>query len=138
MARKQQLGIEIACFTGLFFLLLMILPHYGMSWDEITRWNSGDLKLDYYLRLFDDEGFFEVWGTAGNDNYPGLHDLPLAAADHFFDIDRFWLGHLWALFSASSDCSAFTNARVWSSALSMGSSLRLLYFFCLLTSGTCL
>ncbi|MFP4156381.1 MAG: ArnT family glycosyltransferase, partial [Opitutales bacterium] len=70
---------------------------YGMSWDEITRWQSGDHKLTYYKNLFS-EGL-TVWGSAqGNDKYPGLYDLPLALYSDWTGGDRLLAGRYWNIF----------------------------------------
>lgn len=70
---------------------------YGMSWDEITRWNSGDNKLAYYKELLD-EGL-SVWGSdQGNDSYPGLYDLPLALYSDLTEGDRLLASRYWNIF----------------------------------------
>ncbi|WP_309398972.1 ArnT family glycosyltransferase [Cerasicoccus maritimus] len=79
--------------------LLLTMGDYGMSWDEMTRWDSGDLKLQYFERLVGEGG--SVWGSAGaNDVYPGLFDLPLAAYAKYVGGDRVLAGHLYTIFFA--------------------------------------
>ena len=83
----------------LLFVLagLFTVGDYGMGWDEVTRWKSGDLKLLYYEKLVD--------GSASDleekmrwDRYPGLFDLPLAAFHATFGGDRMVQGHIWSIF----------------------------------------
>ena len=74
-------------------ILTFTVKDYGMSWDEITRWTSGDLKLDYYKTL-GTEGL-SAWGVPGSgDKYPGLYDLPLAIYHDIYGGDRMLAGHL--------------------------------------------
>ena len=47
---------------------------YGMGWDEVTRWKSGDLKLEYYQKLLTGDTASIEERMAG-DRYPGLFDL---------------------------------------------------------------
>jgi len=74
----------------------LLIDDYGMSWDEPTRWASGDMKLDYYERLYQSEDKDAVWGSMGRDLYPGLFDLPLAALHKYGHLDRFWWGHFFS------------------------------------------
>jgi hypothetical protein len=82
---------------GIFFLAgLATLGDYGMGWDEVTRWKSGDLKLEYYGKLF--KGQTEVLeDRMVHDRYPGLFDLPLAAFNAAFGGDRMLQGHFLSL-----------------------------------------
>lgn len=60
---------------GIFILLsLVLLPDYGMTWDEPFRFSAGDKKLSYYSSFFTGEERPDMAG----DSYPGLYDLPLA------------------------------------------------------------
>jgi hypothetical protein len=72
---------------------LATVRDYGMSWDEETRWESGDLKLDYYRALLAGEEIPPERRMAG-DRYPGLFDLPLAAFNSTFGGDRMLQGHV--------------------------------------------
>lgn len=76
------------------FLLMGVatLNDYGMGWDEITRWISGDTKLAYYKSLFsgESEAFRQI--LAG-DRYPGLFDLPLALFHSVLGGNRMLQGH---------------------------------------------
>jgi len=77
--------------------LLVTVSDYGMSWDEVTRWQSGDNKLDYYERLLGEEGM-AVWGErAGSNLYPGLFDLPLSVYARYVGGDRRAAGHLYTI-----------------------------------------
>jgi len=81
-------------------ILLANVGDYGMSWDEITRWNSGDSKLAYYERVFEDG--LSNWGSAGgSDLYPGLFDLPLSIYAKWTGGDRVLAGHLYSIFFAA-------------------------------------
>lgn len=79
---------------GFTTLWMGIAPDYGMSWDTVTRWNSGDTKLAYYQGLLSDRS---ERLSPPMDDYPGLYDLPLAWIAAHFDIDRFELGKRWAV-----------------------------------------
>lgn len=85
-------------FLSAFVILLFVaagfstLSDYGMGWDEITRWKSGDRKLEHYQQLFSDsEGAPE--NRMSGDRYPGLFDLPLAAFHAAFGGNRMLQGH---------------------------------------------
>lgn len=54
-------------------------PHYGDSWDENVRANAGERKFEYYQYLFAGKLDEAIATVPENDNYPGLHDLSLAA-----------------------------------------------------------
>lgn len=86
---------------ALFWLILigvgsLILPDYGMGWDEPTRWASGDLKLDYYAGFAESEDWWAHMQTAPHDTYPGLFDMTLALAARTLPLDRFLLGHVFS------------------------------------------
>lgn len=82
-----------ALWVVVFALFVLTSGDYGMSWDEITRWDSGDLKLEYYKTLFQ-EGLSH-WGVHGSaDKYPGLYDLTLAFYADVSNGDRLFAGHL--------------------------------------------
>lgn len=91
---------------GLAAVLLITMGDYGMSWDELTRWESGDLKLQYYEKLAH-EGT-SAWGSfVSGDLYPGLFDLPLAAYAKYVGGDRVLAGHLYSIFfSILAVCAA--------------------------------
>lgn len=69
---------------------MLTLPDYGMSWDEVVRWQSGDRKLNYYLSWFNAEPTPAMSG----DRYPGLFDLPLAVFHRIFSGNRMFQGHV--------------------------------------------
>lgn len=78
-------------------LLVASAPDYGMSWDEMSRWTSGDNKLAYYKELFDTGP--SAWGRdQSNDKYPGLYDLPLALYADVVGGDRWLAGRYWNVF----------------------------------------
>ena len=83
--------------AGLVFLFvltgILTVDDYGMGWDEVTRWEAGDLKLEYYKALFSGH-MEEVAGKLANDDYPGLFDLPLAVFHSIFGGNRMIQGHL--------------------------------------------
>jgi len=81
------------------FALLGIsrIGDYGMGWDEMTRWNSGDRKLAYYEHLLSGKPG-EMERAMSGDRYPGLFDLPLALWHQTFGGDRMLQGHLFSLF----------------------------------------
>lgn len=68
-----------------------------MGWDEVTRWNSGDRKLEYYEHLVSSDEPLAVIRNAGSDSYPGLFDVSLAWTHKQTGWDRFALGHFWRL-----------------------------------------
>lgn len=67
---------------------------YGLTWDEGFRFQGGDSKLSYYTELFDGET-----PEPRTSSYPGLFDLPLAAAHEAFPEwgTRSQKGHVWSL-----------------------------------------
>lgn len=65
------------------------IADYGMGWDEVTRWKSGDLKIEYYQNLLQGEDLPSMSG----DRYPGLFDMTLGIAHRIFGADRMLLGH---------------------------------------------
>lgn len=73
------------------------LPDYGMGWDEVTRWKSGDAKVDYYSQLFSSENPMAVVQAAPNEPYPGLFDMTLSLLHRATGWDRFAMGH-WQAF----------------------------------------
>jgi hypothetical protein len=79
----------------LLFVIAGILTvgDYGMGWDEVTRWKSGDLKLLYYQKLVDGSASDLEERMAG-DRYPGFFDLPLATFHSTFGGNRMVQGHL--------------------------------------------
>lgn len=94
---KFQLSLGI--FIGGFLLLaLLTMSDYGLSWDEPTRWRSGDVKLDYYEQLFGSGDFLATLQTAPNDVYPGLYDIPLGLARRYSGVDAILLSRIWNAF----------------------------------------
>lgn len=90
--------LSLGLFLALPLLALGTLPDYGMGWDEVTRWNSGDKKVDYYQTLFASEDPLTVIRETPSDNYPGLFDMTLSLLHKATDWDRFTLGH-WQAFA---------------------------------------
>lgn len=88
----------LSMFVMFLFVLsgLFTLEDYGMGWDEVVRWKSGDLKLAYYETLFSDEAE-EVKKQMVRDRYPGLFDLPLAWFNKTFGGNRMMQGHVWSI-----------------------------------------
>lgn len=86
---------------GLLFILVVVgictIRDYGMGWDEVTRWNSGDAKVDYYKALFTADDPLEVVRSTPSDNYPGFFDISLSLLHQVTGWDRFLLGH-WQAF----------------------------------------
>lgn len=76
----------------------LTLEDYGMGWDEITRWNSGDLKVDYYQTLLSGDTDHDIAIQLQRDRYPGLFDIPLSVMHELIGFDRFYWGHVWAVF----------------------------------------
>ena len=78
----------------LAFLLagLFTLDDYGMGWDEVTRWQSGDLKIAYYQQLFSGNGS-DLGPAMAQDRYPGLFDMPLALVHQITGGNRMLMGH---------------------------------------------
>jgi hypothetical protein len=68
------------------------LPDYGMGWDEVTRWESGDKKIEYYLSFFS-AGAENKPRAMGGDRYPGLFDMSLGILHRWVGGDRMLLGH---------------------------------------------
>lgn len=93
---KLDLWWVIALAISLVVLAIFILPDYGMSWDEPTRWKSGDIKLEYYEGFLHAENWREHISRSPRDVYPGLFDLPLAWFSRHCSVDRFTLGHIWS------------------------------------------
>jgi 4-amino-4-deoxy-L-arabinose transferase-like glycosyltransferase len=87
------LGPALLLWIGLGFLLI---NDFGMSWDEATRWKSGDVKLDYYHGLLSAENKLAYASSAGTEPYPGLFDMSLGIAHRLTGWDRFQLGHFWS------------------------------------------
>lgn len=86
---------------GMFFLCLgtafATIRDYGMGWDEVTRWNSGDAKVDYYRSLLAADDPMEVVRSVPSDAYPGLFDMSLSLLHRVTEWDRLALGH-WQAF----------------------------------------
>ncbi|MEX0329948.1 MAG: glycosyltransferase family 39 protein, partial [Puniceicoccaceae bacterium] len=87
--------------TAVVILLFLVtgllgVKDYGMGWDEVTRWDSGDLKFLYYEKLLAGEAA-ELEQRMAGDRYPGLFDLPLAAFNAAFGGNRMLQGHLLSL-----------------------------------------
>ncbi|WP_309386946.1 ArnT family glycosyltransferase [Cerasicoccus frondis] len=101
MSQDQQQDVwKWATYTlwlAMTLILLLTMNDYGMSWDEITRWNSGDLKLDYFERVAE-HGMSEWGNDLRGDLYPGLFDLPLAIYAKYTGGDRLLAGHLYIIF----------------------------------------
>lgn len=91
--RKLSIGLLCAFAVLAFFTI----DDYGMGWDEITRWQSGDNKLNYYKEVFAAQHAIAALGVPGVDRYPGLFDLSLAWVHSVTLIDRFILGHWWSV-----------------------------------------
>lgn len=94
IANPQVWGWGLFALLALFLYSLM--GDYGLSWDEPTRWNSGDVKLDYYQQLWEaDNKWDTMQDVAPSDVYPGLYDIPLAVARHSLDIEPVLLSRIW-------------------------------------------
>lgn len=98
----------------LTFLLIGFanIGDYGMGWDEVTRWESGDLKIAYYETLLGmQEG--KALPSMQGDRYPGLFDMTLSLAHRLLGGDRVLQGHaLSLLFGALG-----LGATAWLSAI---------------------
>jgi hypothetical protein len=94
----HQKYLILSMFVMFLFILsgLFTLEDYGMGWDEVVRWKSGDLKLAYYETLFSDEAE-GVKEQMVRDRYPGLFDLPLAWFNKTFGGNRMMQGHIWSI-----------------------------------------
>lgn len=89
--------LTLALWLALATVLVVTRSDYGMSWDEMSRWTSGDNKLRYFEQVLG--GDLSVWGTgSGGSLYPGLFDLPLAAYAKYIGGDRVNAGHLYCIF----------------------------------------
>ncbi len=73
------------------------IDDYGMGWDEVTRWNSGDAKVDYYEALLSSEDPLAVIESVPTDSYPGFFDMTLSLIYEATGWNRFILGH-WEAF----------------------------------------
>lgn len=106
---------------GLFLLFALVatwtIRDYGMGWDEVFRWESGDRKLEYYERLLSSDDPVDVIRNTGSDSYPGLFDVSLAWAHKHTGIDRFLLGHVWSVLFGLAGFLA-----LWLSAWKLGGS----------------
>lgn len=67
-----------AVFLAVVGLGAATLGDYGLSWDEPLRFRGGDAKLAYYQALLSGESASP--SELKGESYPGLFDLPLAAA----------------------------------------------------------
>lgn len=95
MDLKNNKHWTLSLLTALLFLFVALATFrdYGMGWDEVTRWNSGDIKVEYYKELFASDEPLQVVRDVGNDRYPGLFDIPLSILHQWTGWDRFYLGH---------------------------------------------
>lgn len=89
--------LSLGLFLFLPLLAFFTLPDYGMGWDEVTRWNSGDAKIEYYQALLASDAPMEVVRSAPNEAYPGLFDMTLSLLHRATGWDRFLMGH-WQAF----------------------------------------
>lgn len=92
--RWLSLGLLLLC-IGIGFATIR---DYGMGWDEVTRWKSGDAKVDYYRELISAEDKLAVVRNVPNDAYPGFFDMTLSCLHEATGWDRFLLGHWQAFF----------------------------------------
>ena len=120
--RALSLLLLFACVTVAF----LTIDDYGMGWDEPTRWNSGDLKVDYYKELVSSEDPLSVVQSVESEDYPGFFDMTLSILHRLTAWDRFALGHWQAFLFGLSGLAAlwrigfiFGGARLgfWSVAL---------------------
>lgn len=99
-SNSTEARYRLASWILLGVLLLVgaqTIGDYGMGWDEITRWKSGDLKLAYYETLFASDTPLDVVRSVANEPYPGFFDLSLSLLHRWTGWDRFVLGH-WQAF----------------------------------------
>ncbi len=89
--------LSLAALVVFLFVAWWTVDDFGMGWDEATRWHSGDLKIDYYRKLFSSESPLAVVEGVGSDRYPGLFDMTLSLAHRLTGWERFRLGHLWSV-----------------------------------------
>jgi len=87
---------SVCLFLVVVLVAALTLPDYGMGWDEIYRWQSGDVKLNYYETVWEQKSWSEARAQAGVDHYPGLFDLSLAFVHRLVGGDRLLLGHCWS------------------------------------------
>ena len=87
--RWLSLGLLLACVC----LAFATIDDYGMGWDEVTRWNSGDAKVEYYQALAAADDLLAVVHNAPSDNYPGFFDMQLSLLHRLTGWDRFVMGH---------------------------------------------
>ncbi len=93
-------------------VLLSTMSDFGLSWDEPTRWRSGDQKLDYYKALITSTDKLATLRTAPKDVYPGLYDIPLALLRRNVDVDPILLSRLFnCLFGLLAVAGTFRLAR---------------------------
>ncbi|MCH6256981.1 glycosyltransferase family 39 protein [Puniceicoccaceae bacterium K14] len=86
----------LTLFLGAFVCVAIFTSgDYSLSWDEPTRWNSGNLKVDYYERLISEDDKLEVIRMSPHDLYPGLYDIPLAIARRSFPGNDVLLSRIW-------------------------------------------
>jgi hypothetical protein len=87
--------------TWIWMALLAVLvfstaADYGDSWDEKVRSDSGELKLAYYQNLFSGNVEEALRITPKGDNYPGFHDLTLAALKRISPFSDYLTGNLFS------------------------------------------
>lgn len=86
---------------------------YALSWDEPTRWRSGDVKVDYYDRLFASKDKLEVMRTSPRDLYPGFYDIPLALVRRTFPDQTILLSRIFNVsFGAVAVLASICIARI--------------------------
>lgn len=81
---------------ALAIVILTTAAHYGDSWDEKLRSDAGEIKLAYYQQIFSGDVRAAIDGTPRGDNYPGFHDLTLAALRRVSPFSDFLTGNLFS------------------------------------------
>ena len=84
--------ISLLLLAGLIWLRLITWEQYGLSWDEPFRWEDGRQELLYFQELF--AGARSVGeGVRGDDAYPPLFDLAVAASVAWTEMNPLQAGH---------------------------------------------
>lgn len=96
LRQKNWRLLSLLTLSVLVLIFCLTRNDYGLTWDEVYRFQGGDNKLSYYKAFFLGEDRVDLQ----NDSYPGVFDLPLAIAHHAFPNlgTRSQKGHIYSFF----------------------------------------
>ncbi|MGB0370678.1 MAG: hypothetical protein ACPGN3_04955 [Opitutales bacterium] len=77
----------------LSLLILQTVWDYGLSWDEVFRYQSGETKIAYYKALVGGDFERAKFLRQHTDSYPGLYDLSVAGLRAISPFDDVVSGH---------------------------------------------